>query len=118
MTTKKISLNELRNIVKQIIKEETENPIKKKIMENFASNDFYKKEKNNAINYLKDNDYNWVTVEYDETYNTVRIYQGHGLDPERDGIDKDDIDNNYMELKGHEVLDMIKNGVQPILMEV
>lgn len=92
--------------------------IKKKIMENFASNDFYKKEKNNAINYLKDNEYNWVTIEYDETYNTVRIYQGHGLDPERDGIDKDDIDNNYMELEGHEVLDMIKNGVQPILMEV
>ena len=117
MVTKKITLNELRSIVKQIIKEETENPIKKKIMENFASNDFYKKEKNNAINYLKDNDYNWVTVEYDETYNTVRIYQGSGLDPERDSIDSDNIDN-YMELEGHEVLDMIKNGVQPILMEV
>jgi len=117
MATKKITLNELRSIVKQIIKEEKVNPIKKKIMENFASNEFYKKEKDNAIKYLKHNDYNWVTVEYDETYNTVRIYQGSGLDAERDDIDSDNIDN-YMELLGHEVLDMIKNGVQPVLMEL
>ena len=117
MVTKKITLNELRSLVKQIIKEEKVNSIKKKIMENFASNDFYKIEKNKAMNYLKHNDYNWVTVEYDETYNTVRIYQGSGLDSERDDIDSHNIDN-YMELQGHEVLDMIKNGVQPILMEV
>lgn len=117
MTTKIITLNELRSIVKQIIKEESTNRIKKKIVENFASNDFYKKGKTDAVKYLKHNDYNWVTVEYDETYNTVRIYQGSGLDPERDGVESDNSDN-YMELQGHEVLDMIKNGVQPILMEV
>jgi len=116
MATKKITLNELRNLVKQIIKEE-KNPIRKKIVENFASNDFYKKSKNDAVKFLKQNDYNWVTVEYDETYNTVRIYQGSGLDPQRDDIDNENMDN-YMEMQGHEVLDMIKNGVQPILMEI
>jgi hypothetical protein len=116
MATKKITLNELRSIVKQIIKEE-KNPIRKKIVENFASNDFYKKSKNDAVKFLKQNDYNWVTVEYDETYNTVRIYQGSGLDPQRDDIDDENMDN-YMEMQGHEVLDIIKNGVQPILMEI
>jgi hypothetical protein len=115
MATKKITLSELRSLVKQVIKEEM-NPIRKKIVENFASNDFYKKEKIDSINFLKRNDYNWVTVEYDPTYNTVRIYKGQGLDPQRDDVDEDNMDN-YMEMMGHEVLGMIKNGVQPMLME-
>ena len=105
-----IRLNESQ--LNRVIKE----TVKKVLNEQFAGED--KEGRREAIRYLKHNDYNWVTVEFDHTYGIVRIYQGQGLDFERDQIEPEQEDD-YTEMMGHEVLDIVKErGYTPILMEV
>ena len=88
------------------------NFVKTYLKENFASQEFYDKEKQEAIEYLN-NESGWVTILTQPGYNTVNIYKDvTGLDPERDNIDVEDIEN-YTELSVEEVLELVNNDVQP-----
>lgn len=95
---------------------EFENFVKKVIKENFASQEFYDKEKNDAINYLE-NESGWVTVLIDPNYQTIKIFKDAvGLDPQRDNIDEDEMDN-YMELSVEEVFGLLDKW-QPLLVDM
>jgi len=84
------------------------------IKENFASQEFHFEEREKAMEYLE-NTSGWVTILLDPTYNTIRIFQDvSGLDPERDNITEEEIEN-YMELSVDEVHELLLNNMTPIL---
>lgn len=90
---------------------------KESINENFMSDELYEKMRAEAIEYLAGTS-GWVTVVYDPNNNDLVIYKDSvGLDPERDEIEPDDIEN-YMEMSVEEVLDLVKSGrVTPYVMD-
>jgi hypothetical protein len=97
-------------------KKEFKNFIKKIIKENFASQEFYDKEKSDVLNYLE-NESGWVTVLLDPSYQTIKIFKDVvGLDPQRDNIDEDEMDN-YMELSVEEVMGLLDEW-QPLLVDM
>ena len=72
--------------------------------------------KNDIIEHLDSKQ--WHTCILDMGHNTLYIYRGVGLNYERDGIDSEDLndDYRYFEMEGDEIKDLIQpSQVSPLI---
>ena len=67
--------------------------------------------KNEVLEYIKENSKTWWTIELSNCENLIRVYKENGLNYNRDCIDPKDLDedNLYFEIDEEELINLINS---------
>lgn len=80
------------------------------LKENFPSQEMVDSDNQEVLDYLESST-GWETVVFNGDYNEIAVYKDvNGLDPERDGIDPEDLEDNYQEVDAETLIELVNSG--------